>query len=316
MTALTLAGTLFLAAGATAMGAYIPSNGTPKTSEAVMSGIPEITLPDIPEIGKLGLPQGGPGESDDWGEDDWEEDDWREDDWGSDLTGLGDDEDIGTGKSSYTYTQGGYYLAPYIFEIGWDLSGNLSASYPVKAYVELTDSSDAENADVKKNGRLVKVSFGKGCEEYASDSELLSVLSRLLSSLGEKMPGGDGVVGKPIIVSAEYVGDTSPDTLAEEYYNEESLTYFSAVFSALDTEQQLNYGYRMVDDSRVAYLASVIEYMGAELVGEMAEKAYSKNMISHFAVISSYLSEEQRTEWIARAEQDGRRNFCYILQEE
>ena len=232
----------------------------------------------------------------------------------------------------YTYTQRGYYCNSYIIEMGWNLSDTLSKDYADSREITLEDDS------------TIKVFFDESAVDYLNDSNAISAIGKLIYTLKNKDMQDYPMIDIPLITNITYVRENDLSTLAEEYFENENLTGFSAIFTALDTELQKEYCQKIYDDNKIAFFSSIIPYMNRDLVmmyadkssqdqrvnffsviigyigntqsdelNQYAEKCYEANNISFFTVIVPYMTENERQEWIAKAQADNKNNFSAVL---
>lgn len=241
----------------------------------------------------------------------------------------------GTGQwngETYTYIQSGYYEAPYIFQIGWNVNGKLNEAYPDKAELVLTD------------GSTVMVSFDRSCKPYIADQNAMNALKSLSEKLKSQRAGSALPFEKPLVVAVEYVGDKSPEKLAEEYYADGSLVSFVAVFPSLPEGAQKRFCDRMFTDKKVSFFAAVMREADSSLAnvyverayqeeklalyasilgqtdGALAnvymEKAYQDQKLTYFASAAPYLTDDAREAWIARCSRDRRNTYLAVLTKE
>lgn len=235
-------------------------------------------------------------------------------------------------NSGYTYVQRGYYSDSYIIEMGWNLSDTLSKEYANSKEITLEDKS------------IIKVFFDENAIDYLNDSNAISAIGKLIYSLKNKDMQDYPMIDMPLITSITNVSENNLPILAEEYFENENLTEFSAIFIALDTELQKEYCQKIYDDNKIAFFSSIIPYMNRDLVrmyadkssqdqrvnffsviigyigstqsdelNQYAEKCYEENNISFFAVIVPYMTENEKQEWITKAQADNKNNFSAVL---
>ena len=235
-------------------------------------------------------------------------------------------------NSSYTFVQRGYYSDSYIIEMGWNLSETLSKEYTNSKEITLEDSS------------TIKVFFDENAIDYLNDSGAISAIGKLIYTLKNKDMQDYPTIDMPLITNITYVSENDLSTLAEEYFENENLTGFSAIFTALDTELQKEYCQKIYDDNKIAFFSSIIPYMNRDLVmmyadkssqdqrvnffsviigyigntqsdelNQYAEKCYEANNISFFTVIVPYMTENEKQEWIKKAQADNKNNFSAVL---
>lgn len=214
----------------------------------------------------------------------------------------------------YNYTQSAYYQAPYIIEIGYNLTPKAQSKYTA-TLITLSDQS------------TMPVFFSAKSEKYISDATAMSAVTALIERMASKTAkSASRPLEAPFIVSMEYVGETNMDSLAEKYYDEEILTYFEAIFLELDTDAQQKYLDRMFEDGNISFFACCIGMFERtdmqstprqrDIVGHYILKAYEEGKVDFFAVLSGELDEETRKSWLERCKKDGRADYYYILADE
>lgn len=204
-------------------------------------------------------------------------------------------------EKAYVYSQAGYYQEPYVFELGWNINERGFATYPDKAQVMLSD------------GSILSVSFDRSCSTFIQNQDAMSALSTLLDELKAKHSGSSLELNKPLVISVQNVDPNDLENVAEGYYTDKRLTYFSAIFPELDDETKAHYFDRMFSDSNVSFFASVLQKVDTELIEVYLERAYDENKVSFFSIAAGYLSDSQRHKWIERAAHDGRAAFVAVL---
>ena len=204
-------------------------------------------------------------------------------------------------NSGFTYIQRGYYSDSYIIEMGWNLNDTSIRGYANSKEIALEDNS------------VMKVYFDENAVDYLNDSNAVSAIGTLISSLKNKDMQNSPAIAVPLITNIVYAPENDLSMLAEEYFENNNLTAFSAIFTALDTELQKEYYQKIYDDNKLSFFSSVIPYMDSDLIMLYAEKYYEKNNISFFAVIVPYMTETQKQEWLIKAQADKKNNFSAVL---
>ena len=232
-------------------------------------------------------------------------------------------------NKGYTYVQRGFYSDSYIIEMGWNLSDTLSKEYANNKEITLEDNS------------VIKVYFDENTVDYLNDSNAISAIGKLLYSLNNGDMQNYPTIEIPLITNVTYVSENNLSILADEYFQNNNLTGFSAIFPVLDTELQKEYCQKIYDDNKIAFFSSIIPYMDRDLVtlyadksdqdqkvnffsvilgymqsddlNQYAEKYYEANNISYFTILVDYMTKEERQEWIKRAQTDKKTNFVAVL---
>lgn len=225
-----------------------------------------------------------------------------------------DDSTTGDSVTLYNYIQSAYYQAPYIIEIGYNLTAEAQSKYS-GTLITLSDQS------------TMPVFFSAKSEKYISDATAVSAVTALIERMAPNAAKSTSrPLEYPFIVSMEYVGETNMDSLAEKYYDEEMLTYFGAIFLELDEKTQQEYLDRMFEEENISFFACCIGMFERtdmsdtqrekNIVDHYALKAYEEDKVNFFAVLSGMLDEESRKSWLERCKNDGRTNYYYILADE
>ena len=229
----------------------------------------------------------------------------------------------------YTYVQRGFYSDSYIIEMGWNLSDTLSKEYANSKEITLEDNS------------VIKAYFDENTVDYLNDSNAISAIGNLLYSLNNGDMQNYPTIEIPLITNVTYVSENNLSILADEYFQNNNLTGFSAIFPVLDTELQKEYCQKIYDDNKIAFFSSIIPYMDRDLVtlyadksdhdqkvnffsvilgymqsddlNQYAEKYYEANNISYFTILVDYMTKEEKQEWIKRAQTDKKTNFVAVL---
>ena len=234
-------------------------------------------------------------------------------------------------NKGYTYVQRGFYSDSYIIEMGWNLSDTISKEYTNSKEITLEDNS------------VIKVYFDENTVDYLNDSNAISAIGKLLYSLNNRDMQNYPTIETPLITNVTYVSENNLSILADEYFQNSSLTEFSAIFPVLDIELQKEYCQKIYDDNKIAFFSSIIPYMDRDLVmlyadksdqdqkvnffsvilgyvqsddlNQYSEKYYEANNISYFTILVNYMTKEERQEWLKRAQTDKKTNFVAVLSE-
>lgn len=201
----------------------------------------------------------------------------------------------------YTYVQRGFYSDSYIIEMGWNLSDTLNKEYANSKEITLEDNS------------VIKVYFDENTVDYLNDSNAISAIGKLLYSLNNGDMQNYPTIEIPLITNVTYVSENNLSILAEEYFQNNNLTEFSAIFPVLDTELQKEYCQKIYDENRSAFFSAILSYIQSDERNQYAEKCYEANNISYFTILVDYMTKEERQEWIKRAQTDKKTNFVAVL---
>ena len=148
----------------------------------------------------------------------------------------------GDGDGTVYYTQEGFYMDSHIIEIGWNINEKLSKCYPVQRTLVLADNSS------------VTVCFDDAIKEYAHDEKAASAIAGLIYHL--KNTNRIPALEMPLITDIENIEGKEVNLLAEEYYQNEMLCRFSAIFPLLDPAAQEAYCQNIYRDGRNAFFSA------------------------------------------------------------
>lgn len=203
------------------------------------------------------------------------------------------------GETTHSYRQDGYYEAPYVIEMGWNLSNSAYSAYAVQTEISL------------KNGDTVKVAFDKSCASYKNDEKFMTALAALAQRISEKDLNSQFALKleRPLVQSVQDVSGRDLKELADEFYRDGKLTSFNAIFPELDSDKQDALCEKMYEESNIAYFSGAAYHLDAALLNKYAERAYQDNRITFFSDISYVLSDEEAAAYARRAFADGKITF-------
>ena len=205
----------------------------------------------------------------------------------------------------YKYRQAVYYQHPYMIYIGYNLTPEAQNSYS-STLLTLSDQS------------TMCIWFNEESQKFLLDEDALSAVTALVERIKLEKAGSSPAFESPIVTHVEYVGDSDVNTLAQKYYKEDDLAYFSAIFFELDSHAQQEYLDRMFEDDNISFFAACISMpedteLQKELVERYTLKAYEDDDIGFFAVLSGMLDETSLKVWKEKCKKDGRSNFYSLL---
>ncbi len=229
----------------------------------------------------------------------------------------------------YTYTQKGYYCNSYIIEMGWNLS------YKNQEYYGATEI-------VMKDNSKMTVYFSDSAKDYINDSGAVSAIEELIYSL--KSANISPEIEMPLIVSVTPVAADDIPALTENYFQNEDLIRFSALFSVLDETAQKDYCQKVYDADKIALFSSIVQnldedsillyidkteqdnktnffavlsdYMQPGDLKRYAEKYYDAGNIARFSILLDCMTKEEKQEWLIRAQTDKKTNFAAVLSDD
>ena len=241
-----------------------------------------------------------------------------------------DNNDLENANSyQYSYTQNGYYCNSYIIEMGWNL------------YAKNQDYYGATEIVFEDESKMT-VYFSDSVKDYLNDREAISAIEELIYSL--KNTDISPAIEMPLIISITPVVADDIPVLTEQYFQNEDLIRFSALFSVLDETTQKDYYKKVYDADKIALFSTIIQDMDTDLVLQYVDKSEQDNKTNFFAVLSNYMplsdlkryvekyyennniarftilldcmTREEKQEWLKRAQTDRKTNFVAVLSNE
>ncbi len=241
-----------------------------------------------------------------------------------------DNKDLENANSyQYSYTQNGYYCNSYIIEMGWNL------------YAKNQDYYGATEIVFEDESKMT-VYFSDSVKDYLNDREAISAIEELIYSL--KNTDISPAIEMPLIISITPVVADDIPVLTEQYFQNEDLIRFSALFSVLDETTQKDYYKKIYDADKIALFSTIIQDMDTNLVLQYVDKSEQDNKTNFFAVLSNYMplsdlkryvekyyennniarftilldcmTREEKQEWLKRAQTDRKTNFVAVLSNE
>ncbi len=241
-----------------------------------------------------------------------------------------DNKDLENANSyQYSYTQNGYYCNSYIIEMGWNL------------YAKNQDYYGATEIVFEDESKMT-VYFSDSVKDYLNDREAILAIEELIYSL--KNTDISPAIEMPLIISITPVVADDIPVLTEQYFQNEDLIRFSALFSVLDETTQKDYYKKIYDADKIALFSTIIQDMDTNLVLQYVDKSEQDNKTNFFAVLSNYMplsdlkryvekyyennniarftilldcmTKEEKQEWLKRAQTDRKTNFVAVLSNE
>lgn len=249
--------------------------------------------------------------------------------WYLDDENLDNKELENANSYQYSYMQNGYYCNSYIIEMGWNL------------YAKNQDYYGATKI-VFEDGSKMTVYFSDSVKDYLNDREAILAIEELIYSL--KNTDISPAIEMPLIISITPVVADDIPVLTEQYFQNEDLIRFSALFSVLDETTQKDYYKKIYDADKIALFSTIIQDMDTNLVLQYVDKSEQDNKTNFFAVLSNYMplsdlkryvekyyennniarftilldcmTREEKQEWLKRAQTDRKTNFVAVLSNE
>ena len=241
-----------------------------------------------------------------------------------------DNKDLENANSyQYSYMQNGYYCNSYIIEMGWNL------------YAKNQDYYGATEIVFEDESKMT-VYFSDSVKDYLNDREAILAIEELIYSL--KNTDISPAIEMPLIISITPVVADDIPVLTEQYFQNEDLIRFSALFSVLDETTQKDYYKKIYDADKIALFSTIIQDMDTNLVLQYVDKSEQDNKTNFFAVLSNYMplsdlkryvekyyennniarftilldcmTREEKQEWLKRAQTDRKTNFVAVLSNE
>lgn len=208
----------------------------------------------------------------------------------------------GDPSAAYRYTQEGYYEAPYLFEIGWNVRESAKKMYG-STQVALPD------------GSTMTVLFTGSCKASLQDEDIRAALSAVLGRLKKEAAETDFPLTRPLVTGVRNAGGSSAAELAERCYQEEDIAGFAAAFAMLDETDQRKYLNLCYEDGGIAFFGACMNGLpqGSPLLTEFAEKAYADGDIARFSIPVYRMSKAGQDAWADRAIEDGQLAFSAML---
>ena len=186
------------------------------------------------------------------------------------------------------------------------------------------------------------VYFSDSVKDYLNDREAISAIEELIYSL--KNTDISPAIEMPLIISITPVAADDIPVLTEQYFQNEDLIRFFALFSVLDETAQKDYYKKAYDADKIALFSTIIQNMDTNLVLQYVDKSEQDNKTNFFAVLSNYMplsdlkryvekyyennniarftilldcmTKEEKQEWLKRAQTDRKTNFVAVLSNE
>ena len=229
----------------------------------------------------------------------------------------------------YTYTQNGYFCNSYIVEMGWNLYTKDRQYYGIKEIV-------------LKDKTKMTVYFSDTAKDYMNDSGAVTAIEELIDSL--KSTNVSPALESPLILSVTYVADDDIPALTEQYFQDEDLIRFSALFSVSDKTTQKDYCQKIYDADKIALFSTIVQHLDEDTILLYTDKSEQDNKINFFAVLSDYMrpddlkryagkyyeagntarfsilldcmTREEKQEWLIKAQTDKRTNFIAVISDD
>jgi beta-lactamase regulating signal transducer with metallopeptidase domain len=210
----------------------------------------------------------------------------------------------GDADTAFRYTQEVYNQSPWFFELCWNVNEKAGGYYPSRI-VPLS------------SGDEITVYYDEICSNVMENPEALDALATLLESLQKESKDTEYPLKRALLLSVRRIDThSSYSELAEQAYQEGSISTFSTTFASLSEDEQRAYLNRCYDDGHISLFAAAVFRLpkSSPLINEFAQKSYEDQYISFFSVlVNGYMDPKTAETWLNRAEQDHRASFCSVL---
>lgn len=173
------------------------------------------------------------------------------------------------------YSRQGFYGEPYIFEIGWNVSGKTAKE------LECRDISISEEVSMT-------VWYGEELKGDMSDKDVTAALADVLSRIIAEQPG----LEKPVVLDIKNTGNSTPEELTEKYYNDDNIMYYGAVLPFADSKTRQAYLEKTYDDNNAAYFSVSLDIAdNTAAARRYLDKAYKDDNIAFFSICHNCLED-------------------------
>lgn len=204
-------------------------------------------------------------------------------------------------EKNYTYYQQGFYEAPYLIWIGWNLSEEHTAYY-ARTEITLDDQS------------RMNIYFSKEAEAWMDDAAAMEVVSRLAGELKTSARRQYGIEMEiPYISQMTYLPPEEVGDFAKRAFENDDLANFSVVVDRLPEDLKEEYCERSHAEDDIGFFSIIISEMNADYVKAFVEQCYENDEIDYFAVAADDLTSKDRKDLMEKALQEGNVTYYDIL---
>lgn len=198
--------------------------------------------------------------------------------------------------SSYSY----YYQNNYIIGIRWQNYDD-TVTYPEIIQFELN--------------KTYKVAFTNDTVSYSKNRDVLDGIEKSLPAFNNF----DHLnVKDEIYIITEIQGPyvSTADELAEEFFKEDNLAYFSAVIPNTERTTMLTLAEAAYEQNRISYYSVLNEILTDGIdYDEMAERSYRDRKIDFFSIIITKASVQKKAELLNLSYKEGEVSFFSVLED-
>ncbi len=204
-------------------------------------------------------------------------------------------------------TSDGYHQGPYLFTLAWNISGG--EGQPSETFTVWDET--------EQNNVTLTAYFNEDSEKMRQDLVAMQALSdQMYAIYTQRKETGEQAVDFYVSV-ADYIGDTGPEALAEQYFERYQMTEFEALFPMLDETTHREWLERAYARGDKTSFATVFNCLNAddELLERFAQRAYTDNKLEVFEALTWSMDRETVERWLDKTRQDGRNLFSLLLLE-
>ena len=204
-------------------------------------------------------------------------------------------------ENNYAYYQQGFYEAPYLIWIGWNLSEEYTAYY-ARTEITLDDQSRMD------------IYFSKEAEAWMDDAAAMEVVSRLTGELKTSARRRYGIEMEiPYISQMTYLPPEEVEDFAKRAFDNDDIANFSVVVDKLPEDLKEEYCERSHAEDDISFFSIIISEMNADYVKAFVERCYENDEIDYFAVAADDLTSKDRKNLMEKALQEGNVTYYDIL---
>lgn len=204
-------------------------------------------------------------------------------------------------------TPEGYHQGPYVFTLAWNVSGE--EGQPRET---ISGWDETEQKTV-----TLTAYFNENSQKVRQDPEAMKVLSTHIYSIyTQRRESGEQAVDFYVSV-ADYIGDTGPEALAEQYFEGNQWTEFQTLFPMLDEATHREWLERAYARGDRTSFSTVFHCLSAdgELAENFARRAYADDQLEIFEALTWQMDRDALERWLDRTRQDGKNLFSLLLLE-
>lgn len=158
---------------------------------------------------------------------------------------------------------------------------------------------------------------------FKKSSSLLTAISLIFiivlmmggTVLGATISFNDDGMNSQVLTSTKYADNEKFDKLAEQYYADNNIAFFIAVFAQLNEESQAFFLEKIYKDNNIAFFSACLLQLDIDndLTMYFAQKAYEDENVTFFSVCTQHMSESTLESWFDKAIQEQKVIFYSIV---